>query len=357
MKIFRNIALIILVVGVVLIVGACGYYKHMISPVSTEEGEVSFEIPANSSRSAIAKILKDEGLIRNEQFFVFYIQLYKISDMKAGFYHLPKNLSTEEIVRALQKGTTLNPNEIRVTFKEGITMRDIARVISENTENDYEAVLARSSDKEYLQGLIEKYWFLGEEVLNEEIYYGLEGYLFPDTYNLTNSSVSIDYIFDKMLHRMEEMLTPYKEEIEKSGYTVHQILTLASMVEKESANQNERSHVASVFYNRLHKGMSLGSDVTTRYALKIDDNKQPLVDFQFKSPYNTRLTDGSMNGKLPIGPISTVGISSIEAAIHPLPSDDLFFIANINTLETFFFSNFNDFQNKKNELKSVNGGF
>ncbi len=358
MKTFRNIALIILIIATITIVGLCTYYKYMISPISNQEEIVSFEIPANSSRTTIAKILEEKGLIRDDRFFVFYIQLYKISNMKAGYYNLSKNLSTEEIIRALQKGTTLNPNEIQVTFKEGITMREVARIISENTENEEEAVLAKTKDTDYLQSLIERYWFLSEDILQEELYYGLEGYLFPDTYNLTNSSVSIEYIFDKMLNRMDEMLSPYREDIEKSGYSVHQILTMASMVEKESAGQNQRDHVASVFYNRLKKGMSLGSDVTTRYALKIDDNKQPLSSAQFetKSPYNTRLTDGSMNGKLPVGPISTVGLSSIQAAIYPMESEDLYFIANIQTLETFFYSNYNDFQNKKNELASVNGG-
>ena len=157
---------------------------------------------------------------------------------------------------------------------------------------------------------------------------------------------------------MDSVLTPLKEQIEKSEFNVHEILTLASLAEKEENKKEYRDEIVSVFVNRLHKGMSLGSDVTTRYAVKNDNAKQALKksEYAFVSPYNTRLSDGSMNGKLPIGPISTVSESSILAAINYADTDYLYFIANIDSNETFFFSKSSEFEKKKKELSSVNKG-
>lgn len=360
MKVFRNIALGVVVMMAVVIVGLCGIYKYMISPI--EKGSpntIEVEIPANSSTSTIARILKEKDLIRDEKFFLLYVKLFKISDMKAGYYDLAKNMSTEELVETLRVGSTKNPNEIQITIREGLNMREIATIISEKTENSYESVIEKANDEDYLNRVIEKYWFIDDSVLQEDLYYGLEGYLFPDTYSLTDNTVDVEYIFDKMLDEMDKVLTPYKEQIASSGYTPHQILTLASIVEKESATVQDRNKVASVFYNRLDKKMPLGSDVTTRYANRVDDKKQALTkaQYEFQSPYNTRLTNGTMDGKLPVGPISGVGKTSIEAAINPEKSNYLYFIANINTLETFFYEDYNSFLAKKEELAAVNKGF
>ena len=129
------------------------------------------------------------------------------------------------------------------------------------------------------------------------------------------------------------------------------------MAEKEGLG-NVRADIVSVFINRIDSNMSLGSDVTTRYALRIDDATQALTaaQYQTQSPYNTRLIDGSMNGILPVGPICTVSKSSIEAAIHPTETDYLYFIANIQLAQTFFFDNSQDFEAKKLELQDINQG-
>ena len=145
MKIFRNIALAVVVLLTVVIVGLCFMYKHMISPVSSDKTLIELEIPANSSSTVIAKILKEDELIRNEKFFLLYVKLFKIADMKAGYYDLSKSMSTEDLVRVLRKGSTKNPNEIKITFQEGINMRQIATVISEKTKNSYEDVLKKAN--------------------------------------------------------------------------------------------------------------------------------------------------------------------------------------------------------------------
>ena len=158
---------------------------------------------------------------------------------------------------------------------------------------------------------------------------------------------------------MDKLLEIYKD-FDYSELSIHDRLTLASMVEKESPNiQDYRKMIAEVFLNRIEVGMSLGSDVTARYANKVDNKKQALTKAQFnlKNPYNTRLTDGSMDGKLPVGPIASVSKSSIEAAFNQENHNYLYFISNIQTLETFFYENYSDFSKKKNELSSVNQGF
>lgn len=359
MKTLRNIMLTIVIMTAVIIIGVCTFYNYQISPVSKDKTIINVEIPANTSSKQIASILKENKLIRDERMFIIYIKIMHKDTLKAGYYELSKNMGVKQIVSILESGSKINPNEINLTFKEGITMRDVARVISENTNNSYDSVIEKSNDQEYLNKVIEKYWFLTNDILNSQIYYKLEGYLFPETYRFDNSNVSVEEIFNKMLDQTNKVLEPMKSDIEKNSLSIHQIFTLASMVEKESyGNLNDRKNIASVFMNRIKRGMSLGSDVTTRYALKIDNAKQALSakEYQTVSPYNTRLTDGSMNGKLPIGPISTVSKECLEASINPNETNYIYFIANIKTLETFFYDNASSFEAKKNELRSVNGG-
>lgn len=359
MKKFRNITLAFLIIFTIVIICVCGFYNYMLTPVSSKNNIVEVEIPANTSVKEIAKILKSNNLIRDDKIFMIYTKIFNVDNMKAGFYDLSEDMGVKKIVEMLQIGSTKNPNEIQITFQEGINMREVATIISNNTTNSYEDVISKTNDHDYLDTLIKKYWFITESVKNSELYYGLEGYLFPDTYRFENKEVSIDTIFEKMLDQMDDVLSLYKEDIEKSDLSIHQILSLASIVEKEAAIDSDRSKVASVFINRIENGMSLGSDVTTRYAVKVDNKKQALTANQYRtvSPYNTRLTDGSMNGKLPVGPICNISLESIKASIYPANTNYLYFIANIQTLETFFYEEYSDFEKKKAELKTVNGGF
>lgn len=359
MKKLCNIALSILICSVIIIVGCLLFYNYQLSPVSNNKDIVEIEIPSNTTTKEIASILKEKDLIRDQRMFLIYVKIMRYNDMKAGYYDFSQDMGVKEIVSKLREGSTKNPNEIQMTFKEGITMRDIATVISKNTNNSYDSVIEKSNDINYINELIKNYWFITEDIKNDNIYYKLEGYLFPDTYRFNNKDVTVEEIFNKMIKKMDTVLTPYKSKIEKSNLSVHEILSLASMVEKEAAREIDRSKVASVFINRIERGMSLGSDVTTRYAFKVDNPKQVLTKVQYntKNPYNTRVTDGSMNGKLPVGPICTLSKSSIEASVNPSDTNYIYFIANIQTLETFFYEKSSDFEKKKNELSAVNGGF
>lgn len=348
----------ILIFTTALIIIVCSLYNYNLTPVKNSDEVVTVNIPKGSSAKKVAAILKENDLIRNEKFFLLYLKINKENNLNYGYYQIPYNSGVKKIVELLKQANTYNPEEISITFKEGITMRDIATVISNNTNNSYDSVIEKSNDTTYIKSLIDKYWFMTDEVLNNDLYYKLEGYLFPDTYRFNNKDVSVEEIFNKMISEMAKNLDSLKADINKNSLSVHQLLTLASMVEKEASREEDRSGVASVFINRLALGMSLGSDVTTRYAHKIDNPKQVLTKMQYiaKNPYNTRCTDGSMNGKLPVGPISTVSISSIKASLYPASGNNIYFIANIKTLETFFYENYSDFEKKKAELSSVNGG-
>ena len=199
--------------------------------------------------------------------------------------------------------------------------------ISENTNNTYEDVIAKVEDEAYLDSLISKYWFLTDEIKNNDIYVSLEGYLSPNTYEFVNKDVSVEEIFKVMLDQTEKELNPYKDTITNSKWTVHEYMTLASMLELEGTNTKNRKMIAGVFINRLNNGMNLGSDVTTYYAFQ-EEMKKDLTAKQFSTsnPYNTRASD--MGGKLPVGPICNPSNDSIEASINPTTNDYLFFVAD-----------------------------
>ena len=356
MRKLRNAMVIVLILVGLGLVTLGILFKHYTSPIGDVSEKVTVSLKGTGE--AIGKELEDNGLIRSATFFKIYLKLFNVGNLKAGKYDLNKGMSLKEIIDVIKEGNNYNENEISLTFKEGINMRNIANIIATNTNNTEDDVYKLLKNEEYLDGLINDYWFITDKIKDSKIYYSLEGYLYPDTYRFTSKDVKVEEIFNKLIKKMDSVLTPLKEKIEKSEFNVHELLTLASMVEKEENKVDYRSKVASVFINRIHKGMSLGSDVTTRYALKIDDAKRVLKksEYAYNSPYNTRLTDGSMNGKLPIGPISTVSESSIKAVVDYADTDYLYFIANINSNETFFFANSSDFEKKKSELASVNGG-
>lgn len=165
-------------------------------------------------------------------------------------------------------------------------------------------------------------------ILNTNIYYSLEGYLYPNTYNFKNKDVTVKEIFKVMLDEMEKQITPYKDNIIASQYNFHNLLTLASIIELEALNEPDRAYVSSVFYNRLKVGMQLGSDVTTYYGSKVDMAERDLyvTEINDVNAYNTRVS--AMAGKLPVGPICNPSISSISAAVKPANTEYYFFVAD-----------------------------
>lgn len=347
----KKIIVIIALVVIIAILVILGIYKISLMPVSKQTAEKEIEIPLGSGTSQIAKILKNNNLIKNEFSFKMYVKLKKISNFQAGTYYLKESMNVKEITQMLQTGIMYDPNQITITYLEGKPMWWLADTISTKTNNTAEDVYALLENEEYLDKLIEKYWFLTEDIKNNDIYYPLEGYLFPDTYAISNKDTKVEEIFEKMLDKMENVLEQYREEIENSKYSIHELLTIASIVETEGMNDNDRKDVASVLYNRLEAGMSLGSDVTTYYSVKANMGDRDLYqkEIDASNPYNTR--GPNMGGKLPVGPISSVGKVSIEAAIEPSETDYLFFVADKNG-KLYFTKTNSEHTQKIKELKN-----
>ena len=347
---------IIIALLLIILVGGLGigfYYNHQLSPVSKDSEKVVVEIKEGSI-SSIGETLEAAGLIRSNFIFKIYVKLNNVTSLKATTYELNKNMKLSEIIDTLEKGNSYNPNAINITFKEGLNIRKIAQVVAEETNNTYDDFLAVMNDDAYIDELITKYWFLSQDIKNEKIYYPLEGYLFPNTYSFLNKDVTVKEIIEKLLDETSRKLEPYKSQIEKSKYSIHEILTLASIVELEGASANDRAAVAGVFYNRLKDKWTLGSDVTTYYYLKIDDFKQSLNGnknlYTCDNAYNTRCT--SFVG-LPVGPISNPGLESIEATINYKKHDNYYFVADCKG-KTYLNKNSTGHYNTINKLRQEN---
>ena len=234
--------LVIITIIAILILGifTIGAYKILTMPVSKNIEEKEVEIPMGSGSSEIAKILKEKNLIKNELAFKVYVKINKISNFQAGTYYLKESMDLKKITDMLQTGIMFDPNQITLTYLEGKPMWWLAEMIAGKTNNAEEDVYAVLEDEAYINSLIEKYWFLTDEIKSEDIYYPLEGYLFPDTYSISNQDATVQEIFEKMLDKMGEVLEEYKEEIEASNYTVHELITLASVIETEGMNDEDR---------------------------------------------------------------------------------------------------------------------
>ena len=229
---------------------ALSYYMYQLGPTSKEEQTVQIEIPRGSTGNDVALILKENNLIKDVNVFKLYIKIHNVNNIGHGIYNLNKTMGVKKITETITSGKALN-KDISITFKEGLNMRGIAKVIKENTNNSYNDVLTLLEDEEYIDTLIEEYWFLTDEIKNKDIYYPLEGYLSPNTYRFVDKNVTVDKIFRTMLDQTGKVLDKYKNDIK--GHTVHEFLTLASIVQSEGLNKDDMPYMASVFYNRLDK--------------------------------------------------------------------------------------------------------
>lgn len=325
-------------------------YFYFTSPVDKKDDTIKqVIIEEGTSTSQIAEKLKASKIIKNERVFRQFLKLKKADNIYAASYYFKSSMTLNEVIDVLKQGGH-NLNEIAITFREGINVLSLANIIEENTSNTKEDVFNTLKDEGYIDSLIDKYWFLTDDIKNKDIYYPLEGYLFPNTYFFASYDVDVKDIFDAMLDEMDKVLTKYKSDIEKNNLSIHKLLTLASIIELEGIDKSSRKDIASVFYNRLNSNMSLGSDVTTYYAFKVDINERDLYQYEIDSdnPYNTR--NRKMNGKLPVGPISLPSKESIEAAIYPSKTNYYYFVADKNN-KVYFTKTFEEHENVISKLQ------
>lgn len=324
----KKIIFTILIIFIILIGSLVGLFFWIKSPISKNKEYISFNVSVGKSFASLGEDLKKEGLIRNTFVYKVYLKILNPTNLEAGRYKLSSSMTIEEIIKVLSEGSIDDREGISITFVEGKNMRYFIKKMSENFNISDTEIESKLKDKEFLDKLINKYFFITEEVKNEKLFYSLEGYIYPDTYEFFKDS-SIEEIIEKMLNNLEIKLNQYKSEIEDSGYSFHQILTLASIIEQEAGNSNDRKGVAGVFYNRLKDNWSLGSDVTTYYAEKIELWSRDLYKKEINAcnDYNTRAS--CMRGKLPIGPICNPSINSVIASIEPTKHNYYYFVADV----------------------------
>ncbi|MEI3605789.1 endolytic transglycosylase MltG [Pseudogracilibacillus sp. SE30717A] len=354
-KIVRKIVLIILssftLIFVIGIISGYFYVKSAIEPVDPGSKEkIEVEIPMGSSTSEIASILEDNGIIKNSKVFRFYIKFKNHSDFQAGEYTLTPSLSLADIVKELQSGKVMEEPIYRITIPEGKTIEQIADILANKLSFTQESFLKTVNDDEFINELMNHYPdLLTDEVLNEELYMPLEGYLFAGTYDIYEEEPSVKAVIDMMVQRTDQIIKSKKGEVEESGLTVHEILTLASVIERESKFSKDRPKVAQVYFNRIENNMKLQSDITAFYGLKNLKHKAVVTydDIEVKTPYNTYVVDG-----LPIGPIDSPSEESIDGVLNPEGKDftKLYYFSRPNG-ETFYSDTLDEHNQIKEEYR------
>lgn len=309
------------IVAVILAVGI--FVVSQFRPIDASSEEiVTVEIPSGSTNSDIGTILEDAGVIKNANAFMFNATSEGAMYM-AGAYDLSPSMTLDEISTILEDGSNASA-KVKIVIPEGLTLYQISEIIAEAVGSTADEVFAQINDDAFVQEMMAMFpELLTDEILDPEIKYPLEGYLFPATYTFYEENPTVDEIVIEMLEATEAVVSEYIDDLPE-GVTVHELLTLASIVEKETNNNTDREAVAGVFYNRLEIGMPLQSDITVLYAQGIEHAETVYYkDLEYEDPYNTYLNYG-----LPPGPICSPGEASIQAALNPAEHDYLYFITD-----------------------------
>lgn len=315
--------LFILILVLAILVAGGGYYTLGLRPVDpTNQETVAVEIPSGSGASAIVEILDGAGLVRNKLCAKINSRIGGYNSLKANTYLFSPSMSFQEMMTAINTEDFDYISKESIEVKDGARLQQVAEAVAEQLPYSADEILAKWSDKSYLNTLIDKYWFLTDDILDKDVMYPLEGYLYADTYYVTGDGLDIEGFTEMCLDRMDEVLTERKDAIEASGFSVHELLTLTSIVTKE-ATAPDQAGVAGVFMNRLDQGMSLGSDVTVCYIFQEDRVDLKVSQLESTNPYNTRKFAG-----LPPGPICQVVDSAIDATLNYEKHDYIFFIAD-----------------------------
>ena len=328
---FKIIKLLIIFIFIFLSFFRFVYNSEINSPLNKKGQDINFIIEPGETVSKIAKNLVDAEIIRSALYLKIYIWQEKLEDkLQAGAYILSSKLNTKEIVNILVSGKIVK-NEIKITIPEGWTIDNIAEYLEKIGVADKKRFIELASKK------IKDFSFL--KSLPHDA--SLEGYLFPDTYIIFNNASEEDIIV-KMLSNLDKKLTyEMQSEIKKQGKSIHEIITMASIIEKEVQTESDMKNVSGIFWNRMRDGMRLESDATLTYALKDKVAAHSYKDLKLDSPYNSYLYPD-----LPPGPIGNPGIKAIEAAINPAQTSYYFFLTGTSG-KTFFAKTYNEHLSNK----------
>ncbi|NQJ88728.1 endolytic transglycosylase MltG [Streptococcus suis] len=357
-----------IIVVAVLVTGLTGYMwvKSSLEPVNTKATEaIQVEIPEGSSTLEIGKILVDNKLIKNATIFNYYSKIKSYNNFQSGFYNLKQNMSVDDIAKALQEsGTPTAQKEAagKILIVEGYTLTQIAQAITDNTKTEdkndktpftTEQFMATVTNQDFINRMVATYpkLFASLPAADSGVIYQLEGYLFPAVYEYSDET-TIEELVEQMIAAMDNRLQPYYETITAKNLTVNEVLTLASLVEKEGSTDEDRRNIASVFFNRLNAAMPLQSNIAILYAQgKLGQEttlaEDAAIDTSIESPYNIYWTPGLMPG-----PVDSPSLSAIEAVINANTTDYLYFVADVTTGNVYFTNNIDE--HNQNVAKYVN---
>lgn len=311
---------IIIVSIIILVIGGIFYSKwssanlakNAAIPYSTQSKVVSFEIKPGESVGIVGSNLKKGGLVQDSNLFTAYAKKMGVDKkIKAGIYTLNTTMSIKDILQIMVSGQR---SELWITIPEGWRIDQIGNYLEKQditTSKEFQdrAKVKNFADTPFLSGLS------GNT--------SLEGYLFPDTYRVF-ADTTVDDIIQTMLDNFGEKVTgDMMDRANKKGFTLHQFITLTSIIEKESAHSEDIRKIASVYYNRLNQGMLFQSDATITYITRRPDASPTIEETKIESPYNTYLHEG-----LPPGPVGNPGLAAIEATLNPEETPYLFFLSS-----------------------------
>lgn len=326
--------IIFLTFVIFLLVSLIGFFFYGLGAVGNSEQQI-YVLHSGTSKITIADELKMSGLIRSSLALKVYFFFHSDLNLQAGTYELSGEMTPKEMVLKMKYGDVKN-DSVKVTLIEGRRLKEYVSTLAKELSISEDTFLSLMADHNYLNQLIEKYWFLDEAILNSELYYPLEGYLMPDTYEFKEMNTA-EEVIETILAQTGKKLETLKDQIDNSNFSVHEILSMGSIIELEAVSEGDRKTVSQVIYKRLNNNMGLGMDVTTYYAVKKEMGEGlTLSDLKTVSPYNTSQMNVSMTGKLPVGPICNPSLMSIEAVLNPSDTDYLYFFADVKTGIVYF---------------------
>lgn len=324
-----------LIILVLLFLSIIIIYNRKIKISVGSNLDKKFIIESGQGLSDIAEELKDEGLIKSKFFFKAHAKINgQQASFRSGSFDLNTDMNIKEITEELTKKNYLKPEE-KLTFIEGRTLKDYSDLLSKSNLSDTEDFL-----KLVEQDYSKDFSFLKDKPKNKN----LEGYLFPDTYRFF-TDVSGEEVVLKMLSNFDNKLTPkMREDISSQGKTIFEIITMASVIEKEVRSEKDMKIVSGIFWDRIKNGQALESCATLAYILGVNKPQYSYEDTRIESPYNTYINRG-----LPAGPIANPGIKAIEAAIYPEYTGYNYFLTASETGETIFSRTYEEHLINKNK--------
>lgn len=342
---------LVTVLILLILLGAGGFFglryaESALQPVDPSSKQyMTVQIPDGSNAQEIGSTLEKSGVIKNGLVFTLYVKYKNYNELKSGYYNLQKSMSVEDVIKELQKGGTPEPQEVtlaNLTIPEGYTLEQIAQTVGQ-LQGDFkepltaEAFLAKVQDETFIAQEVAKYPNLLESLPAKDsgVRYRLEGYLFPATYTIKENT-TVESLIDEMLAAMDKNLSSHYATIKEKNLTVNELLTIASLVEKEGAKTEDRKLIAGIFYNRLNLGMPLQSNIAILYAegklgQNISLSDDAAIDTSIDSPYNVYTKVGLMPG-----PVDSPSLDAIESSINQTKSDYLYFVANVQDGKVYY---------------------